>query len=126
MKNRLCILALLTILSTFGYSQRYYVETSNASLTFKRHFSYSIEGGLVDNLPRQFIAGNETEWMVNSKKVMGNSFSGPLVHSGRLGAVISPKNIIMSDFVVQPGNYQYAAGTGLYLPNGPNGMGYVS
>ena len=33
-------------------------------------------------------------------------------------------NIILTDFVVQPGNYEYAAGTGIYFPTGPTGMGY--
>lgn len=112
----------MLMISCLTFSQISYVKTGDPN--FKRHFSYSIEGGLVDNLPRQFVAGDKTDWMVNSKEIVGNSFSGALANNGRGGSVNPPLNIVLTDFVVEPGNYQYAKGTGIYFPNGPTGMGY--
>jgi len=52
------LFSLLVMLSMNVLPQRFEVETA-LSGSFKRHFTYSIEGGFVDNLPRQFVAGNE-------------------------------------------------------------------
>lgn len=125
--KKLQLFFLLTILSISGFSQRYVVMTHPSSANFKRHFSYSIEGGYVDNLPRQFIAGDNTDWITHSTVLSGNSISGTLFHNGRkcnLSSIPAVDNIILTDFVIQPGNYEYAAGTGIYFPNGPTGMGY--
>ena len=124
--KKLHFILFLALLGFSGFAQRYTVQTSLTPLTFKRHFSYSIEGGYVDNLPRQFIAGDETDWIANSKQLVGNSISGTVFHNGRQCNLdpIALDKIILSDFVVQAGNYEYAAGTGIYFPNGPTGMGY--
>lgn len=125
--KKLHLIFLLTILSLTGFSQRYTVTTYGFPNTFKRHFSYSIEGGYVDNLPRQFVAGDNTDWLLNSRGIVGNSISGTLFHNGRRANLLNQNptdNIILTDFVVQPGNYEYAAGTGIYFPDGPTGAAY--
>jgi hypothetical protein len=124
--KKISFVFLFTIFCTTGFAQRYTVVTSIPSIPFKRHFSYSIEGGFVDNLPRQFIAGDRTDWITHNKALVGNSISGTVFLNGSQCNLTpgNSENIILTDFVIQPGNYEYAAGTGVYFPNGPTGMGY--
>ena len=60
MKN-FFILIFLVMFSMTALPQRFVVKTTDLT-DFKRHFTYSIEGGFVDNLPRQFIAGNKSDF----------------------------------------------------------------
>ncbi|HAH57913.1 MAG TPA: hypothetical protein DCL86_07175, partial [Bacteroidales bacterium] len=124
--KKISFVFLFTVFCAAGFAQRYTVVTSIPSIPFKRHFSYSIEGGYVDDLPRQFIAGDRTDWIIHSKLLVGNSISGSLFHNGRECGLdqVNFENIILTDFVIQPGNYEYAAGTGIYFPDGPTGMAY--
>jgi len=121
-----CLLVfLLSLICTAGFPQRYEVVTSDPLIPFKRHYSYSIEKGQVNGQSRQFMAGNQTDWLVNSKAIKGN---GSLFLSGRAVELTNETaNILLTDFVIAPQNEdsQYAAGTGIYFPSGPTGMGYV-
>ncbi len=124
MKKSLLIF-LLALISAAGFPQRYEVVTSDPLIPFKRHFSYSIEKGQVNGQPRHFMAGNQTDWLVNSKVIKGNSST---FLTGRAVELTNETaNILLTDFVVSPENEtsQYAAGTGIYFPSGPTGMGYV-
>lgn len=127
MKKSLLIF-LLALICMAGSPQRFEVVTSDPAVPFKRHFSYSIEKGYVDGLSRQVVAGNQTDWLINSKVVKGNSINNNTFLSGRAVEMIDvADNILMTDFVIAPenANSEYAAGTGIYFPLGPNGLGYV-
>ncbi|NOU46604.1 MAG: hypothetical protein HOO86_06025 [Bacteroidales bacterium] len=127
MKKTLLIL-LLILLSVAGFPQRFEVATSDPLIPFKRHYSYSIEGAYVNDRPRQVVAGNQTDWLVNSKVIKGNSIEGTTFLSGRAVELTNETaNILLTDFIITPDNLEseYAAGTGIYFPSGPTGMGYV-
>ena len=125
MKKILLTIAFFGILIE-AFSQRYEVETFTNLLDFKRHFSYSIEGGFVDNLPRQFIAGNGSDFLLNAngaKEILGNSVAGPVLYGGRkanFSTIGTFEKMLLTDFAVpkQGGNALYAYGTGVYFPNG--------
>jgi len=126
--KKVLLISLFSLLWIAGFPQRFEVVTSDAGTPFKRHFSYSIEKGYVDGLPRQVVAGNQTDWLVNSRMVKGNSINNNTFLSGRAVELIGASdNILMTDFAVAPENTnsQYAAGTGIYFPSGPNGQGFV-
>jgi|GEM_PF-1150436 len=127
MKKSVLVLVLLSLCFA-GLAQRFEVSTCNTLATFKRHFSYSIEKGYRDGIGRQVVAGNQTDWLVNSKDIMGNAINNNVFSTGRgVRVTTDPENILMTDFVIAPetGNSEYAAGTGIYFPNGPTGYGYV-
>jgi hypothetical protein len=127
MKKTVLIVLLLSLCFA-GRPQRFEVATCNTPATFKRHFSYSIEKGYRDGIGRQVVAGNQTDWLVNNKDIMGNAINNNVFSIGRAVRVTTDQeNILMTDFVVAPetGNSEYAAGTGIYFPNGPTGYGYV-
>lgn len=114
------------------FSQRFEVETSTNLANFKRHFTYSIEAGFVDNLPRQFVAGNKSDFLVNGADVIqGNSFVGTAPYPGKSAtfqAFPTDEKMLLTDFVVpkQGGNALYAYGTGIYFPDGAGLSGYVN
>lgn len=119
----------LLMLTITAFSQRFERLTSTYT-SFKRHFSYSIEGGFVDNLPRQFIAGNKSDWLTDpagAQVIQGNSISGINILPGGIGTVSVLENILLTDFIVpvQDGNDLYGYGTGIYYPQGENSNSYV-
>jgi len=127
MKKSVLVLVFLSLCFA-GLPQRFEVSTCNTPATFKRHFSYSIEKGYRDGIGRQVVAGNQTDWLVNNKDIMGNAINNNVFSIGRaVRMTTDPENILMTDFVVAPesGNSEYAAGTGIYFPAGPTGYGYV-
>jgi hypothetical protein len=113
-----------------AFSQRFEVETSISPASFKRHFTFSIEGGFVDNMPRQFVAGNQSDFLDNGANVLqGNSFAGSLPYPGKSAtfqAYPTGEKMLLTDFVVpkQGGNALYAYGTGIYFPDGAGLSGY--
>ncbi|MDX9909554.1 MAG: hypothetical protein RBS23_08835 [Mariniphaga sp.] len=120
---------LLVMLSMTVLPQRVEVNTF-LSGSFKRHFTYSIEGGFVDNLPRQFVAGTVSDYLVNGAKIIqGNPIAGTVPYSGKSATFndsISIERMLLTDFVVpkQGGNALYAYGTGIYFPGGAGLSGY--
>lgn len=124
MKKTLLTLAFFGILIA-GFSQRFEVKTFTDPQNFKRHFTYSIEGGFVDNLPRQFIAGNGSDFLLSGGgaiELQGNSVAVPMLYGGRKANFPggSIEKMLLTDFVVpkQGGNALYGYGTGVYFPNG--------
>lgn len=121
------ILSILTILLCLsGYSQRFEVNTS-LSLNFKRHFTHTIEGGFVDNVPRQFIAGNESDYLLYSagaKLIQGNTINGTIFLNGKNSYFPAGDNrkFLLTDIVVpsQGGDAQQGYGCGIYYPAGEN------
>lgn len=129
MKQKLSIvIIILMVISTNGFSQRFERWTSLNS-DFKRHFTYTIEGGYVDNLPRHFIAGNESDYLSSlsgARVVQGNSIAGTNIFLGGARRLLSTDKILLTDFIVpQQENDLYAYGTGIYYPNGPNDEAFV-
>lgn len=123
--KKIALIVLVSFIWMTALPQKWQVVTSNPGVPFKRHFSYSIEKGSVNGASRQVIAGNQTDWLVNSRVIMGNT---NLFLSGRAVQLANPDdNILMTDFTIAPGSgdSQYAAGTGIYFPSGANGPGYV-
>lgn len=126
--KKILLISLLSLICLAGFPQRFEVQTSDPAVPFKRHFSYSIEKGYVEGRPRQVVAGNQTDWLVNNKVVMGNAINANVFSTGKAVEVINDgENILLTDFTVAPENEnsEYAAGTGIYFPVGPTGMGYV-
>jgi len=75
---------LLVMFSMTVLPQRVEVFTSNTT-DFKRHFTYSIEAGFVDNLPRQFVAGTESDFLLSltgARVIQGNPIAGTVPYSG--------------------------------------------
>lgn len=76
--KKFLLVTLLSVTTVLTMAQRWEVNTaSNAN--FKRHFTHTIEGGFVENLPRHFIAGNENDFLMylaGAKTIQGNSING--------------------------------------------------
>lgn len=124
MKVKKSILLIILILSITTQAQKIEVRTLNV-FNFKRHFTYSIESGLVDNQVKQYIAGNKTDYVNFASNTEANSvFNNTVSNKGQTNFLSQSEKILLTDFVVQPGNFETAAGTGIYFPNGPTGMGY--
>ncbi len=116
---------LVGLISLTGFSQRFEVTTSSSSAQYKKHYSHSIEGGFVNNQPRQFVVGNKTDWGTNSHVINGHLIDGANFITGKKPTVTLVENIQLTDFTIYPTeDYQYGAGTGVYYPNGVTGMGY--
>lgn len=125
MKKNYLILAILLCGTLSGFSQKF---TNFVSLdaSFKRHYSWSIEGGFVDNQPRQFIAGNQSDFILSSdgaQDIRGRSINGTTFLTGT-NEYLNPGKYLLTDFTIVPGSFEYAAGTGIYFPTGGTGMGY--
>ncbi len=119
---------LLALICFAGFPQRFEVLSNDPAVPFKRHFSYSIEPGIVNGEPRQVVAGNQTDWLINNRDIKGNAWNSPTILGGRDVQLSNHKeNILLTDFVIssEGENSQYAAGTGIYFPNGPTGQGFV-
>ncbi|OFY49342.1 MAG: hypothetical protein A2W85_15810 [Bacteroidetes bacterium GWF2_41_31] len=124
-KYFLFFLIILTGLS--GFSQRFKVETSANFLEYKKHYSHSIEGGIVDGQARQFVVGNETDWLTKNQSVKGQSIAGITFVAGQdcHFVPLAADRIQLTDFTIYPTDeFQYGAGTGVYYPTGVTGMGY--
>ena len=124
MKKYLLSLVFSTIILG-AFSQRFEVETSTNTASFKRHFTYSIEGGFVDNLPQQFVTGNESDFLLHpdgAELLQGNSIAGNIIYNGKVAKFINSQDekMLLTDFVVpkQGGNALYAYGTGVYFLSG--------
>ncbi|PIQ29480.1 MAG: hypothetical protein COW63_12885 [Bacteroidetes bacterium CG18_big_fil_WC_8_21_14_2_50_41_14] len=79
----------------------------------------------MNNQPRQFVVGNETDWGVNSFVINGHLIDGANFITGKKPTVVAPENIQLTDFTIYPTeDYQYGAGTEVYYPLGVTGMGY--
>ncbi|PIY30794.1 MAG: hypothetical protein COZ08_10900 [Bacteroidetes bacterium CG_4_10_14_3_um_filter_42_6] len=116
---------LIGLIGLTGFSQRFKVTTYYQFAQYKKHYSHSIEGGFVNNQPRQFVVGNETDWGVNSFVINGHLIDGANFITGKKPTVAAPENIQLTDFTIYPTeDYQYGAGTGVYYPLGISGMGY--
>jgi hypothetical protein len=116
---------LVILIGLSGFSQRFKVETTNSSAFYKKHYSHSIEEGFVNGQSRQIVAGNETDWLTNNHHIKGQSINGTTFLGGRDFEVTLTENIQLTDFTIYPtNNSRFGAGTGIYYPNGVNGMGY--
>jgi len=72
MKKYLLVILIVVVCFT-RFPQRFDVITSDPLNPFKRHCSWSIGGAYVDAQPLQIVAGNQTDWPLNSKFIKGNS-----------------------------------------------------
>jgi len=123
--KKLTLFVLMGLISLTGFSQRFKVTTSSSFAQYKKHYSHSIEGGFVNNQPRQFVVGNQTDWGTNSYVINGHLIDGANFITGKKPTVLYPKNVQLTDFLIYPTeDYQYGAGTGVYYPLGVTGMGY--
>lgn len=121
--KKLFISFLLVMFSMTVLPQRYEVNTTGTG-SFKRHFTFSIEGGFVDNLSRQFVAGTESDFLLSTfgaKMLKGNSFVSTVPFPGKSVTFQNDptsEKMLLTDFVVpkQGGNALYAYGTGIYFP----------
>jgi hypothetical protein len=119
------IFSLLIALSFIEISAQRY-EIGITPQPFKRHYSCSVEGTFENGQVRQVIAGNKSDWLTNNTEI-----DGMLVTSN----IFNPKKKITSsplaryqltDFTIFTGadDVDYAAGTGIYYPDGASGFGY--
>ena len=123
--KKLTLLMLMALIGLTGFSQRFKVQTYGNQNFYKKHYSHSIEGGFVNNQPRQFVVGNETDWGTNSHVINGHLIDGSNFITGKKPTVDDPLRIQLTDFTIYPtDDYQYGAGTGVYYPDGTAGMGY--
>lgn len=117
----------IILISISGFSQRFKVVTETTPIEYKKHYSHSIEGGFVNGQARQFVAGNETDWLTYNKDVKGQAIEGITFVAGRdcIADPFGSGNIQLTDFTIFPtAEFQYGAGTGVYYPTGVTGMGY--
>jgi len=122
--KKLLTTAIAALLVIAGFAQRFEQSTFTTSTQFKKHYSHNIEGGFVDGQPREFIVGNLTDWGTNNYTVSGHPVIGNSIQPGKIVSV-NPINIQLTDFTVFPSTEnEYAAGTGIYYPNGTSDMGY--
>jgi len=71
------------------------------------------------------VAGNVTDRLIYNREIKGYSINGANFLTARSVTVVEPQNVQLTDFTVYtPDNSQFAAGTGMYFPNGATGMGY--
>jgi len=123
--KKLTLFVLMGLIGLTGFSQRFKVTIPVTATQYKKHYSHSIEGGFVNNQPRQFVVGNQTDWGTNSRIINGHLIDGANFITGKKPTVLYPKNVQLTDFLIYPTeDYQYGAGTGVYYPNGVAGMGY--
>ncbi len=124
--KKIILLSLMALMGLTGFSQRFKVVTFNQPNQYKKHFSSSIQGGLENNLPRQFVAGNTTDWGLYSKEITGRKINRTHFLEGRTFKPVNlSANVQLTDFTIYPtSDFQYGAGTGVYYPNGVTGMGY--
>ncbi len=120
MKKNLTTLVLLAFLTVSAMAQLF--EKSNHGLLsdYKKHYSHNIEGGTVDGVQKEFVIGNNTDFLTVNNKVSGQSVTGNFIGQGVIGELIV-ENIALTDFAVFPSTEnQYAVGTGIYYPDIPN------
>lgn len=127
MKKNLFLIMLSIVICFGSYAQRLRVETSIGIVPaqYKKHYSHSIEGGMVDGELRQFVAGNKTDMLNNSLKITGHAFNAAAYINGQICNNPYDHEIQLTDFTILPSDdYKYGAGTGVYYPYGITGMGY--
>lgn len=121
MKKSLVTLIFLAFLTVSAIAQL--LEKSNynsiGGVNYKKHYSHNIEGGTVDGVQKEFVVGNNTDFLTVNNHVSGQSVTGNVIGQGR-DAFINGQ-IALTDFAVFPSTEnQYAVGTGIYYPNIPN------
>jgi hypothetical protein len=101
-------------------------ELSWVSPPFKRHYSCSVEGTFENGQVRQVIAGNKTDWLINNQEIDGMLVTGGIFTPQKKIICSSTANYQLTDFCIFTGadDIDYAAGTGIYYPNGATGFGY--
>lgn len=123
--KKVLLVALLCVFGMTAFPQRFKVETFTDPTQYKKHFSHSIEEGFVNGDLRQFIVGNETDKGLYNRAVTGQSVNGPAFLHARRVSVEKEQNFLLTDFTVYaPDDSRFAAGTGVYYPEGITGMGY--
>lgn len=123
--KKLLAIAISTLLLMNGIAQRLEQSTFDVQSQYKKHYSHNIEGGYVDGQAREFVVGNLTDWGINSFSVSGQPVIGNAIQQGKIVSISPSSRIQLTDFTVFPSTEnEYAAGTGVYYPDGVSGMGY--
>jgi hypothetical protein len=123
--KRVIFFVLLGLLGLTAFPQRFKVETFTDSVQYRKHYSHSIEEGFINGDLRQFIVGNETDKGLYNKAVTGQSVNGPVFLHGRRVSVDEKANFQLTDFTAYaPDDSRFAAGTGVYYPDGVTGAGF--
>ena len=123
--KKLLAITIAAFLIMNGFAQRFEESTFGFPTQYKKHYSHNIEGGYVDGQAREFVVGNKTDWGTNSQDITGQPVIGNTIQLGKYVRVLSAGKIQLTDFTVFPSTEnEYAAGTGVYYPDGVSGMGY--
>jgi len=91
---------------------------------YKKHYTHNIEGGTVDGVQKEFVVGNNTDFLTVNQKVSGQSVTGNVIGQGIVGYPLpSTARVALTDFAVLPSSEnQYAVGTGIYYPDVQNDL----
>ena len=121
----LCII-LIIAMSFPAIAQRLRVETYSDSTRYKKHYSHIIKAATINDSLHMFIAGNFTDKLSVNSEVSGHKIYDTTLIVNKKGRTPgSGDNILLTDFTVIPATeFQYASGTGVYYPDGPDDEGY--
>lgn len=120
MKKILTTAILIAFVTVGAFAQLLEKSNYDDPITYKKHFSHNIEGGTVDGIPKEFVVGNNTDFLTQNYRVSGQSVTGNVIGQGVIGQLFTG-NLALTDFAVFPSSEnQYAVGTGIYYPDVPN------
>lgn len=119
--KRFTLMAIIVLSVLSCFSQKFQIPILSSGVTYKKHYSANIEGGFANGLQREFIVGNETDWIDFAKKISGQFFTGNILSPGRNASLFSMDDDLyqLTDFDIYPtAENEFAIGTGVYYPNG--------
>lgn len=119
MKKFLTTLITLAFFTISAMAQLFEKPNHGDFYTYKKHYSHNIEGGTVDGVQKEFVVGNNTDFLTVNRKVSGQSVTGNVIGDGIAGNPLpSTARVALTDFAVLPSTEnQYAVGTGIYYPD---------
>jgi len=122
MKKLIFLFVCMYCMSSFA--QRLEVATYSDLNKYKKNYSHIIDGGTLNDSTFIFIAGNMTDKASEAEYATGHKLFDMVALKNKKGRPYQ-KWYLLTDFTIHPiSDLNYAAGTGIYLPDGPEGMGY--
>lgn len=108
--KKIKLLLMILLCSSSIFAQEWQVQTLYDQLgQYRKHYSHNIEGGMVDGIQRDFVAGNSNDYGVVNNVIDGQSIEGTNFLQ-RKSFTIEEK-LHFTDFTVHPTNTEYGVGT---------------
>lgn len=124
MKKKVLTLFLAILFCSSSFAQLFEKSHYSTYGWYKKHYSHNIEAGIVDGIQKEFVVGNNTDFLTQNFQVYGQSVTGNVIGIG-VQAQVFPYKVALTDFTVLPtSDNRYAVGTGIYYPSTSNLSGF--